>query len=62
MKILNIIVLILGLAACAAVAVCLLTDWNDTLFLPLGLSLSVAANALNVLATRWDQGGKERKR
>ena len=59
MKLLRLLSVTLGLDACAAVAICLLTDWNDDLFLPLGLCMSVAANALNVLAVRQDKVGKE---
>lgn len=47
--------LLLGLAACAAVSISLLSDWNDRLFLPLGLFLSAAANALNILAIRREK-------
>lgn len=47
--------LVLGIAACASVALCMLTDWNDAMFLPLGLCLSAAANLLNALAVRLEQ-------
>ena len=59
MKIMRRIALILGIAACVAVAVCLLTDWNDDVFLPLSLFLSAAANVLNILAARREKGEKE---
>lgn len=62
MKILRIAAQVLGFAACAAVAICLLTDGNDDLFLPLGLCLGVAANVLGVLSVRRSKGGKETER
>ena len=43
---------VFGIAACAAVSVCLLTDLNDGLFLFLGLGLSAASNLLNILSVR----------
>ena len=55
MKTLQPTALILGIAACASVALCMLTDWNDAMFLPLGLCLSAAANLLNALAVRLEQ-------
>lgn len=55
MKTLRPTALILGIAACPSVALCMLTDWNDAMFLPLGLCLSAAANLLNALAVRLEQ-------
>ena len=55
MEKLKFIALALGIAACASVALCMLTDWNDAMFLPLGLCLSAAANLLNALAVRLEQ-------
>lgn len=55
MKTLRPTALVLGIAACPSVALCMLTDWNDAMFLPLGLSLSTAANLLNALAVRLEQ-------
>ena len=59
MKPLRIIVLFLGLSACAALSVYFLTDWNDHLFLPLALFLSAAANGLNYLAVKREKLGEE---
>ncbi|MGM9649832.1 MAG: hypothetical protein ACI3XY_07725 [Butyricicoccaceae bacterium] len=61
MKMMRRIALFLGISACAAVSVCLLTDWKDDLFLPLGLFLSAASNLLNVMVTRREKGGKEKE-
>ena len=55
MKTLQPTALVLGIAACASVALCMLTDWNDAMVLPLGLCLSAAANLLNALAVRLEQ-------
>lgn len=52
MKLLNIAALALCLASLAALAVCIFTDWNDGLCLPLGLFLSAAGNLLNFLSGR----------
>lgn len=52
MKLLNIAALALCLASLAALAVCIITDWNDGLCLPLGLFLSAAGNLLNFLSGR----------
>lgn len=54
----HIIGLLLCLAALASVTICIFTDWNDRLFLPLGLGLSVAGNLCNVLPVGL---GKDRK-
>lgn len=40
---------VLCLAALVCLAVCLFTDWNDGLLLPLALCLCVAGNLINVL-------------
>lgn len=60
MKIEHIIAMILCLAALISVTICIFTDWNDNLFLPLALGLSVAGNLLNVLILR--KQGKENKK
>ena len=62
MKILRIAALAFCLAALAAIAVCIFTDWNDGLFLPLGLALSAAGNILNILYNRKENGKKENAR
>ena len=59
MKLLRIAALGLCLAALAAILLCIFTDWNDSLFLPLGLCLSVVGNGLNLLANRRHKDGKE---
>ncbi|MGN0799232.1 MAG: hypothetical protein ACI4NU_02245 [Christensenellales bacterium] len=59
MKILRIAALAFCTAALAAIAVCIFTDWNDDLFLPLGLALSAAGNILNILYNRKEIGEKE---
>lgn len=48
--------MLLCLAALVCLAVCLFTDWNDGLFLPLALCLAVAGNLINILRL-----GKEKK-
>ncbi len=59
MNLLRIVALGLCLASLAAILICIFTDWNDGLCLPLGLCLSAAGNALNLLANRRDKHGKE---
>ena len=59
MKILRIAALTFCLAALAAITVCIFTDWNDDLFLPLGLALSAAGNILNILHCKRDVDEKE---
>ena len=49
MKLLRILSLLCCLAAVAAISLCVFTDRNDGLHLPLGLTLSLAENALVVL-------------
>ncbi|MCI5484648.1 MAG: hypothetical protein MR426_06240 [Clostridiales bacterium] len=48
--------MLLCLAALVCLAVCLFTDWNDGLFLPLALCLAAAGNLINILRL-----GKEKK-
>lgn len=59
MNFLRMTALVLCFAALVAVAICIFTDWNDGLFLPLGLCLSVAANIFHTLADRHGKGRKE---
>ena len=59
MKIIRTISLVLCIAGLAAVPLCLLTDWNDALFLPLGIILSAVTNALNILIARRTKVSKE---
>lgn len=51
--------LVCCLAGTAAIAVCIFTDWNDALFLPLALALSAAGNLLNVLRIRKEGSGRK---
>ncbi|MDD6966587.1 MAG: hypothetical protein PUK18_03655 [Firmicutes bacterium] len=62
MKLKHLIGMILCLAALASVTICMFTDWNDGLFLPLALGLSVAGNLCNVLPIKWGKNGKEQGR
>ncbi len=48
--------MLLCLAALVCLAVCLFTDWNDGLLLPLALCLAAAGNLINILRL-----GKEKK-
>lgn len=59
MKIMMIATLAFCLSALAAIAVCIFTDWNDDLFLPLGLALSAAGSIMNNLYSRKENGEKE---
>ena len=59
MKIRRTISLVLCIAGLAAVLICILTDWNDALFLPLGIILSAVTNALNILIVRRTKVSKE---
>lgn len=52
MKVLRIVALVSCILALGAIVVCLCTDWNDNLYLSLGLTLSVVGNLLNVLCNR----------
>lgn len=61
MKSIKIIALVLELAALAVIAVCIFTDWNDELYLPLGLCLSLIGNILCILSVRWDKSERERR-
>ena len=62
MKTLRVAALVLCAAALAAIAVCIFTDWNDDLFLPIGLAASAAGNILNILYSRKENGQKESAR
>ena len=59
MKFLRIAALAFCLAALAVIAICIFTDWNDDLFLPLGLALSAAGNIMNILYNRKENSEKE---
>ena len=56
MKIEYLVGMFLCLAALVCLAVCLFTDWNDGLFLPLALCLAAAGNLISILRL-----GKEKK-
>ena len=59
MKIRRTISLVLCIAGLAAVLICIVTDWSDALFLPLGIVLSAVTNALNILIARRTKVSKE---
>ena len=61
MKILKIISLILCVAALGAVAICIFTDWNDGLYLPLALCLGAVGNGINVFSDNRGNGRREEK-
>ena len=61
MKSLKIISLILCVAALGAVAICIFTDWNDGLYLPLALCLSAVGNGINVFSDNRGNGRREEK-
>ncbi|MGM9942300.1 MAG: hypothetical protein ACI32N_09980 [Bulleidia sp.] len=44
--------LLIPLAALICIGLCIFTDINDSLFLPLGLGLVVLGNGLNLLSAR----------
>ncbi|MCI6956856.1 MAG: hypothetical protein SPI15_10905 [Candidatus Faecousia sp.] len=62
MKLLRFAALVLCLAALGALAVCIFTDWNDELYLPLALCLGMAGNGINVLSASRKKGGREKER
>ena len=62
MSFLRITALVLCLASLAAAAVCIFTDWNDGVYLPLALCLRAVGNALHILSARRRKTGKEAKR
>ena len=49
MKIHHIAALLFVLGAIGAIGVCIFTDWNDSLCLPLALLLSLLGNLCNLL-------------
>lgn len=61
MKARTIAALLLTAAALIAIALCLLTDWNDELLLAAGFCLITAANAVNILFPRGKKECKEKK-
>ena len=56
MKKMRSISLLFGMAGCAAVVICILTNWSDPLFLPLGLGLGAVSNFMTILANRREKG------
>ena len=50
-----ILILIILLCALICMGLCIFTDLNDGLFLPLGLGLCVLGNLLNILYRRKDE-------
>ena len=59
MKLTRILALIFCGAALLSLAVCLFTDQNDNLFLPLALGFCAAGNLLNLLAVRAGKGRRQ---
>lgn len=62
MKMLKISALVFCLASLAAIAVCIFTDWNDGLYLPLALCLGVVGNGINVFSDNHGKGGREKEK
>ena len=58
MKPIRAIMLIIFTAALAFIAVCIFTDWNDELFLTIGLVLSAIGNIINILYIYNDSGNR----
>ena len=58
MKLINAITLVIFIAALASIAVCFFADWNDELYLSIGLVLSAVGNIINILYTRSKNGEK----
>lgn len=50
-----ILILLILLSALVCMGLCIFTDLNDGLFLPLGLSLCALGNLLNILYRRKDE-------
>ena len=61
MKPLKISALVFCLASLAAIAVCIFTDWNDGLYLPLALCLGAVGNGINVFSDNRGNGRREEK-
>ena len=61
MKIFSIAAPVFLLFASIAVTLCLLTDWNDGLFLPIGLCMGTVGNICNFLSDRQCREIKEAK-
>lgn len=55
----RIVALMLCLMALASIVVCIFTQWNDDLFLALGLALSSVGILLDILYSRKDKVKKE---
>lgn len=52
MQIIKIISIFFMIGAAVSLLVLFLTDWNDTVFLPLALTLEIAANVINLIASK----------
>ena len=50
-----ILILLILLSALVCMGLCIFTDLNDGLFLPLGLGLCALGNLLNILHRRKDE-------
>ena len=62
MKLTYIIGLILCFVSLGFVGLCIFTDWNDSLFLILALSLSLMVNLWNVLRFRGRKSREDGKK
>ena len=51
---------LLCLLSLVCVSLCIFTDWNDSLFLILALTLSLVVNLWNVLRFRRKKSGEEK--
>lgn len=60
MKLLKFASLVILIASFGALAVCLFTDWNDKLYLPMATCLCLAGNWLNLLSERKGRGEREK--
>lgn len=61
MRFTKITALVFCLASLAAIAVCIFTDWNDGLYLPLALCLGAVGNGINVFSDNRGNGRREEK-
>ena len=62
MKLKYLLGILLCMAGLVTVSICILTDWDDQLFLPLALCFSVAGNLCNVLRFGRGKDGEENEK
>ena len=58
MKIFRMAALIFCLSSLAAITVCIFTDWNDRVYLPLALCLGAVGNAFHILSFKREKEEK----